>query len=347
MKKKIVLPVTVLLSVFFFQPESWTVSTVCGANDTGHQYDGDKEKACFTDKVGHSSVDASGNLYVVDMDALRKVMPDGSVTSLFGGFISDASGNKITLPTLNNLKGVCVGKDDMIYVSDGNTIKKIDPATRNATLFAGSTESGNDDGPALEARFDNPRGLCMDKQGNLYVADANNRRIRKIAAVTAQVTTLAGNERDGSYKPGTGKAANFFPFRSIAIDSKGNIYVPQNGNAGHCVAKVSPTGVVTTIAGDPEYRGQANDGTGKSAHFNRMNCVAVDAQDNVIVGEEYRIRKITPAGVVTTIAGINEPQWKDGDGAKARFGLVGGISVDNKGSIYISDLYCIRKMVRQ
>lgn len=347
MKKQFATIITALVFFSFILPENWTVSTVCGANDTGHQLDGDKEKACFTDKVGHSVIDASGNLYVVDMDALRKVMPDGSVQSLFGRYISDAAGNTLTLPTFNDLKGICLDKEGMIYVSDGNAIKKIDPATKNLTVFAGSTESGNDDGAALSARFDNPRGLCMDKAGNLYVADANNRRIRKIAATTGQVTTLAGNERDGSYKPGTGKGANFFPFRSIAIDSKGNIYVPQNGNIGHCVAKVSATGVVTTFAGDVEFRGDGKDGAGKSAHFNRMNCIAVDAQDNVIVGEQYCVRKITPAGVVTTIAGANEPQWKDGDGARARFGLIGGISVDTKGSIYISDLYCIRKMVRQ
>lgn len=334
-----------LFTVLLFQPENWTVSTVCGANDTGHQYDGDKEKACFTDKVGHSTVDAGGNLYVIDMDALRKVMPDGSVSSLFGNFISDVDGNKINLPTLGDMKGVCIDKEGMIYVSAGNRIIKIDPATRSLTPFAGSNESGNDDGPAATARFDNPRGLCMDKAGNLYVADANNRRIRKIAA--GQVSTLAGNLRDGDYKPGAGKAATFFPFRSIAIDSKGNIYVPQNGNAGHCVAKVSPAGVVTTLAGDPEYRGVANDGTGKAAHFNLMNCIAVDAQDNVIVGEQYRLRRITPAGVVTTIAGGTEPQWRDGAGSVARFGLIGGLAIDNKGAIYVSDPYCIRKVVKQ
>jgi serine/threonine protein kinase, bacterial len=347
MKKQFAFVITLLVSLFFFQPEKWTVSTVCGANDTGHQIDGDKEKACFSDKLAHSTIDAAGNLYVIDMDALRKVSPDGSVTSLLGSLISDVEGNRVALPTLNNINGVCLGKDRMIYLSAGNAIAQFDPATRTITPLAGHNESGNNDGHLLEARFENPRGLCMDKAGNMYVADANNRRIRKIAAGTGMVTTLAGNERDGNYKPGTGKGANFFPFRSIAIDSKGNIYVPQNGSVGNCVAKVSPAGVVTTLAGDVEFRGAANDGAGKAAHFNLINCIAVDAQDNVIVGEQYRIRKITPAGVVTTIAGINEPQWKDGAGAQARFGLIGGISVDAKGALYISDLYCIRKVVKQ
>ena len=214
MKKNFISILTgiVIISSGFILFEEWTVSTVCGANDTGHQYDGNKDKACFTNHIGHCASDGQGNLFVVDEDALRKVSPDGSVNSWFGGHINDENGDAKNLPTLNDLKGICIDKAGVIYVSDGNCIKKIN-SNKEVELYAGNKDySGSDDGVGAAAEFYNPSGLCMDKAGNIYVADANNRRVRKIAAGTKAVTTLAGEQKDGTYKTGAGKAASFFPF---------------------------------------------------------------------------------------------------------------------------------------
>lgn len=347
--KKILFPCLLIFSAFALAPaETWVVSTLCGANDNGHQIDGNKDKACFTGQVGHISADLQGNLFVVDGNALRKVSPDGDVQSWLGSMISDDKGNSIDLPRLSDLKGVCVNKEGVIFVTDGSCIRQVN-SNKDIVLYAGNPNSrGSDDGIGSVAEFDNPYGLCSDKAGNLYVADADNRSIRKIAVGTKEVTTIAGGTRDGSFKPGTGKAASFFPFRSITVDSKGNIYTPQNGNRGSGVAKITATGVVTLLAGDLEYLGPAlTDGTGKAAHFDKIYSLAVDAQENVIVGERYRVRKISPAGVVTTLAGGLEPQWKDAAGEKARFGMIGGVTVNKQGEIYTSDLYCIRKLVKQ
>lgn len=327
--------------------DTWMVSTVCGANDNGHQVDGNKDKACFTGHVGHLATDPQGNLFVVDENALRKVSPDGTVQTWFGSMISDADGNSLNLPKLNNLKGVCISREGTIFVTDGNCIRQVN-SNKDVVLYAGSPAvSGSEDGTGITAEFDNPFGLCADKSGNIYVADVNNRSIRKIAAGTRAVTTIAGGSRDGSFKAGTGRAASFFTFRSIAVDSKGNLYVPQNGNRGSGVAKITPNGTVTMLAGDLEFLGPPNDGTGKAAHFDKIYALATDAQDHILVGERYRVRRISPAGVVTTLAGGLEPQWKDAAGEKARFGLIGGLAVNASGEIYASDLYCIRKLVKQ
>lgn len=347
--KKIVFHCLFLFSVFALAPaETWMVSTVCGANENGHQIDGNKDQACFTDHVGHVAADPQGNLFVVDEDALRKVLPDGTVQSWLGAHINDADGNKVEIPKLNNIKGVCVTKEGILFVTDNNSVKQIN-SNKDIILYAGTPETqGSDDGVGTAAEFDNPYGLCADKAGNIYVADADNRSIRKIAVGTKTVTTLAGGTRDGSFKTGTGRSAMFFPFRSIAVDSKGNLYVPQNGNRGNGVAKITASGTVSLLAGDLEYLGPAlSDGTGKAAHFDKIYSVAVDAQDNVIVGERYRVRKINPSGIVTTLAGGLEPQWKDAVGDKARFGMIGGVTVNAQREIYTSDLYCIRKLVKQ
>jgi hypothetical protein len=346
--KKIFFPCLLMFSIVTLLPaETWMVSTLCGANDNGHQIDGSKDKACFTDKVGHIAADPQGNLFVVDQDALRKVLPDGTVQSWLGGLISDTNGNRVEIPKLNNLKGVCITKEGTLFVTAQNSIQQIN-SNKDIILYAGTPGTqGSDDGTGTAAEFDNPYGLCADKAGNIYVADADNRSIRKIAVGTKAVTTLAGGTRDGSFKAGTGRSAMFFPFRSITVDSKGNLYVPQNGNRGSGIAKITATGVVTLLAGDLEYLGKPNDGTGKNAHFDKIYSVATDAQDNIIVGEQYRVRKISPAGVVTTLAGGPEPQWKDAVGEKARFGMIGGVTVNAQGEIYTSDLYCIRKLVKQ
>ncbi len=346
--RKIFFPCLFILLSFARTPaETWMVSTLCGANDNGHQVDGNKDKACFTGQVGHISADPQGNLFVVDGDALRKVLPDGSVQSWLGSMISDENGNRVELPKLKSLEAVCVNKEGTVFVSDYNCIRQV-KSSKDIVLYAGNPNSnGSDDGIGSAAEFDNPYGLCADNAGNIYVADADNRSIRKIAAGTKAVSTIAGGTRDGSFKPGTGKAASFFPFRSIAVDSKGNIYIPQNGNRGSGVAKITAAGVVTLLAGDLEFLGKPNDGTGKNAHFDKIYSLAVDAQDNIILGEQYRVRKISPAGVVTTLAGGLEPQWKDAAGEKARFGMISGVTVNAQGEIYTSDLYCIRKLVKQ
>ncbi|MBL0152406.1 MAG: hypothetical protein IPP93_02525 [Chitinophagaceae bacterium] len=211
-------------------PESWSVTTVAGWEENGHIIDGKGTKASFTWELGPSALDVSGNLYVIDQNCLRKVDPDMNVSTLFGVGVFDINGNSLDINPLPGQDGICTDKNGNIYVSSrrDHMIYKISP-DKTVTPFAGDNGyKGKDDGPALEAGFNGPTRICMDKNGNIYVADTYNSMIRKIST-DGKVTTIAGNGQIGDFKPGTGKAAQFQEIWAIAVDSKGNVYISQNG----------------------------------------------------------------------------------------------------------------------
>jgi sugar lactone lactonase YvrE len=199
--------------------------------------------------------------------------------------------------------------------------------------FAGDGNAGFADGAAAKARFADPFGLVMDREGNVYVADAgDNNRIRKIAP-DGMVSTLAGGAE--GFANGAGAAASFNTPSGLAIDKAGNLYVADTGN--NAVRKVTPQGVVTTLAGTG-VAGFA-DGEAAQARFNGPVGVAVDAAGNVFVADSYndRIRKIGIDGKVTTIAGLDAPGYADGDATLAQFDTPTGIAVDAKGVLVVAD----------
>ncbi len=229
--------------------------------------------------------------------------------------------------------GVATDLAGNIYVVDNgnNRIRKITPAGV-VTTFAGSGIAGFADGTGTAASFNNPWGIATDAAGNVYVADQGNNRIRKITP-GGVVTTLAGSTY--GYADGTGTAAKFsFPV-GVATDASGNVYVADE--LSHRIRKITPSGVVTTLAGS----GTAGfaDGTGAAASFNNPYGVATDATGNVYVADDSnnRIRKITPSGVVTTLAGSGTPGFADGTGTAASFNDPVGVSLDAAGNVYVAD----------
>jgi len=194
--------------------------------------------------------------------------------------------------------GACFDADGNMYVSDtgNNRIRKIS-TDGIVTTLAGSAE-GFADGVGSAAMFNLPIGICIDAIGNLYVADQNNHRIRKITP-DGTVTTIAGSSTAG-YADGIGNLAKFYFPVGICIDSAGNLYIADSLN--HKIRKITPAGVVSTIAGSTA--GFA-DGIGTTAKFNFPSSICVDSSNNLLIADQnnHRIRKITPAGVVTTVAG--------------------------------------------
>lgn len=202
------------------------------------------------------------------------------------------------------------------------------------TTFAGAAlQAGSTDGtPGL---FNNPYAIAIDAQKNLYVSDTTNHTIRKITPGRV-VSTLAGSPGLTGSTNGTGSAARFnFPV-GLAADAAGNVYVADLRNS--VIRKITPAGVVTTLAGTPGQFGTA-DGTGASARFFFPCGVAVDAAGNVYVADtgNHLIRRVTPEGVVTTLAGSGAAGTSDGTGSAARFSSPWGIAVDRGNSLIVAD----------
>ncbi|MBD9480867.1 SMP-30/gluconolactonase/LRE family protein [Pseudoxanthomonas sp. PXM02] len=202
------------------------------------------------------------------------------------------------------------------------------------SLVAGDGVRGTQDGPGLQARFDDPWGIVVMEDGTRYVADAgDSNRIRRIARDGVVSTLAGGNE---GFADGMGAAAAFHTPSALARDAHGNLYVADTGN--HAIRKVTPAGVVTTIAGTGEAG--FRDGPALQAQFNGPIGVAVDGRGRIYVADTYndRIRLIDRDGQVTTLAGGDAPGFFDGSGSEARFDTPTGIAVDATGVVWVADL---------
>ena len=205
------------------------------------------------------------------------------------------------------------------------------------STLAGSGSYGYSDGIGIAARFDEPFDVAIDKAGNLYVADADNHRIRKVTP-KGEVSTLAGSGRSG-HADGVGGAAQFRNPWGITIDAAGNLYVADAGN--HRIRKVTPKGEVSTLAGggrdydSPDYV----DGVGSAARFLLPSGIAIDRVGNLYVADtgNNRIRKVTPKGEVSTLAGSDHQGYADGIGNAAQFNSPLGIAIDAAGNLYVAD----------
>lgn len=191
---------------------------------------------------------------------------------------------------------------------------------------------GSADGPGADARFNFPRAIAIDKDGNRYVADSLNHTIRKISPAGI-VTTLAGAAGERGATDGPGNAARFDEPQAIAVDPSGNVFV---AGIDHTIRKITPAGVVSTFAGRAERSGR-EDGAGAVARFSGPMSLVADAVGNLYVADtgNHCIRKITPAGAVTTYAGLPGLGHTDGPAASALFYRPRGMTIDASGNLYV------------
>ncbi len=295
----------------------------------------------------------------------------GTVTSIGSGVITAVGICYSTtnhLPTVSDTKATAVITNSYTYVSNltgltpnttyyvrayasnaygtsyGSAVKFTTSGTLNAvtgevTTFAGSGADGFADGTGTAAQFNNPIGVAVDAQGNIYISDSFNNRIRKITKAGV-VTTIAGNGTAG-YVDGAGATAQFYGPQGLAVDAQGNVFVADFGN--NVIRKISTTGVVSTVAGNPV--GGYLDGAATVAKFSSPAAVAVDKQGNLFVADfnNNMIRKITSAGVVSTVAGVKSGGYSNvtintTTGVNAAFKNPDGIVLDAAGNIFVADL---------
>jgi streptogramin lyase len=237
----------------------------------------------------------------------------------------------------NSPTGLSVDVSGNVYVADAgnNAIRKI-TASGVSTIVR---SMGSTDGSTSIAQFYDPRGITIDSSGNLYVADSGNRTIRKITTA-GMVSTIAGYPGLTGTTDGTGSAARFYNPYGVTVDALGNVYVADTSN--NAIRKITPAGVVTTLAGLAGVTtGGFVNGTGSAARFSSPSGVAVDALGNVYVADKGNnaIRKITAIGVVTTLAGAGPfaKGFVNGTGSAARFDYPSGVAVDASGNVFVAD----------
>ena len=319
-----------------------TVTTLAGTAGVAGAADGTGAAARFDHPSG-VAVDASGNIYVADSfsNTIRKVTHTAVVTTVAGTSWTTAEGSTDGTGAAARFlypQGIATDGAGNVYVADtlNDTIRKITPTAEVTTLAGKAGVSGSANGTGEEARFYNPAGVATDSAGNVYVADWLNATIRKITS-GGTVTTLAGTAGLTGSADGTGAAARFYYPLGVAVDGSGNIYVADSGN--NIIRKITPAGVVTTLAGTAGVTGAAN-GTGAAASFNGPQGVATDGAGNIYVADAINgiIRKITPAGAVTTLAGTAGVSGSaDGTGAAASFLFPQGLATDSVGDVYVAD----------
>ncbi len=244
----------------------------------------------------------------------------------------------------NNPHGIANDSLGNLFIVDrfGNYIRKI-AADGTVTTIAGTGESGSADGPGDQATFNEPWGICVGQNGDIFVADTRNNLIRKIDA-NGEVSTFAGSGNFGSGN-GQGQSSTFGNPTGLVMDKQGNLYVADH--LTHIIRKISPTGFVSTIAGKP-YTPGAEDGTGSNARFYRPYGITLDLDENIIVADEWNhlIRKVSPQGEVSTVAGIGIVGSQDGQATQASFNYPWDVTVDKNGDIFVTDGYnnVIRKI---
>lgn len=316
-------------------------TTLAGGAECGSA-DGAFSSARFCAPYG-IVMNAAGDLYVSEAGnaTLRRLSRDGQVTTVaglapvYGTADGIGSAARFTIPY-----GITSDSAGALYVTDAfRMVRKVLPSGAVTTLAGSPNPAGRgDDGIGQSAGFSYARGISSDAQGNLYVADEFAHTIRKVTP-EGVVTTFAGSYELFGSADGQGASARFVYPRSTAVDLAGNVYVADSAN--QTIRRITPEGMVTTLAGAPGMRGSA-DGTGSAARFYDPSGITVDGAGNVYVTDRSNqtIRRITPSGVVTTLAGqAGQVGSADGQGAAARFNYPYGIKADSAGNLYLADTF--------
>ena len=313
----------------------YVVSTLAGTGAVGAA-DGAGTAATFNGPFG-LGVDTSGNIYVADTynEKIRKVTPAGVVTTVAGSGNTGSTDGPAANASFATPYGVAVDTAGDIYVADHDNEKIRKIAGGVVTTVAGTGAAGAQDGPGATATFSGPRGITTDASGNVYVSEIDNggNKIRMITPAGV-VSTIAGTGVAGSMN-GAALSATFNGPSGVTFDASGNIVIPDANNS--LMRKISG-GNVTTFAGTGATAPVVN-GPGASATFNHPDGTALNSAGDILIADAYNnlIRLITPAGVVSTVAGSGANGSMDGIGTNATFSTPIGVAIDASGNIFVTD----------
>jgi sugar lactone lactonase YvrE len=336
---------------------SGIITTVAGngKSSIGFSGDGGPATSARLSSPSNVTVDSEGNLFIVDRDnqRIRKVSPLGIITTVAGdGSIScellgchgnyGGDGGSATAAKLNDPGGVAIDSAGNLFIADfGNRrVRKVSPSGIISTVAGGGTNELGDGGPATSATLNSPAGVAIDSAGNLFIADFNDRRIRKVSS-SGIITTIAGggsaSNRLGDDGPAT--SAQLGGPSGVAVDSAGNLFIADE--LGNRIRKVSTLGIITTVAGNGSSGYSGDGGPATSARLSLPSDVAVDSAGNLFIADSFnnRIRKVSSSGIIATVAGDGSFGYS-GDGGLAISAQLDdpfGVAVDSTGNLYVAD----------
>ncbi len=341
----------------WFSSFGQTIKTVAGNGVLGYTGDGGMATAATTNYPGDVVVDASGNIYFSEYNnnRVRKVSAAGILTTVAGtgtaGFGGD--GGAATAAKLYQPYGLALDTAGNLFVADcgNNRVRKISPMGVIST-YAGQSSFGflGDGGAATAAKLWIPTYVVADIAGNIYITDNQNQRIRKVTASTGIITTVVGNGTIGyTGDGGAATAASLNYPGQISIDTTGAIYIA--GGLNYAIRKVNAAGIISTIAGTGTSGFSGDGGSATLAEMGTPLGMCVDNAGNVYFSDEnnYRIRKISVSGTISTLAGNGTAAFA-GDGGPstaAEVNDVDGMRTDMLGNLYIADAfnYRVREIV--
>jgi RHS repeat-associated protein len=333
------------------------VTTAAGTGVAGFSGDGGPATAAQLNVPYGVAVAPDGTVYISDPGnaRIRRITPDGLITTIAGTGTSGYSGDggPATAAQLNAPIGVAVGPDGSVYIADFNNhrVRKVDP-TGLITTVAGTGVSGygGDGGPATAAQLFNPIRLAVAPDGSLYIADYPNNRIRRVGP-DGIISTVAGTGTFGfSGDGGPATAATLSSPTGVAVGPDGSVYFADS--QAHRIRRVGRDGIITTVVGTPAvvagYNGDGIPATAAFLSFPQDVWVSRDGTIYIADLFNYRIRRVTPDGIITTIAGDGNAGFA-GDGGPAaagRFNEPRALAVGPAGDLYVVD-YAINNRVRR
>ena len=332
---------------------SWaqqTISTVAGNGTYGSSGDGGPATSASISYAYGIAVDAAGNRYIADTNnaRLRKVTPGGVISTVAGNgvFADSGDGGLATAASFILVNRVAVDASGNLYLPDYSSarIRKVNPSGIISTVVGNGVPGySGDGGPATSANINGPIAIAIDRAGNLFFTDYNNSRVRKVNSAGV-ISTVAGNGTRGySGDGGPATSASLQDPLGLAVDSIGNFYIADTSN--NRIRKVNASGIISTVVGTGAYSFSGDGGSATSATLAEPWDVKVDGLSNLYIADSqnHRIRKVTPAGIISTIAG-NGSRSFSGDGGPATLAGLNyptGIALGN-GSLHIADVANIR-----
>ena len=306
------------------------ISTVAGTGTAGFSGDGGAATSAQLSNPQDVALDAAGNLYIADVNnnRIRKVDSSGNISTVAGGGSSLGDGGAATAAQLGAPRSVALDGAGNLYIADwsDHRIRKVDSSGNISTVAGTGTQGFSGDGAAATAaQLNSPWDVAVDGSGNLYIADRNNNRIRKVNSA-GNISTVAGTGTAGFSGDGAAAtAAQLQNPQGVALDGAGNLYIADRGNQR--IRKVDSAGVISTVAGNGMAGFGGDSGAATAAQLWDPSRVALDGAGNLYIADwgNNRIRKVDSAGVISTVAGreqLSNPY---------------GVAPDGSGNLYIAD----------